>query len=399
MILEGKDNQDSLILISGIMLLSLFVAVFLPALLTETFSIDYRFKHVFNGSDFAFYYNSALIRFNEIINSETVETLLGSKGVPEAFYVHKYPIFPIVDEAFYLFTLLPFREAYWAFIAICTVLMAITLRGYYTDKVSDKILFFGLILIAYPVIGSLEKGQIALLLLPLTLLFFRALQKEYYLVALVALGIVTHIKIFPIYMFLLFVVYLVSIKKYKEVIVGFVIAVIWIAGNYQEYMRMLEYFMQHNHDWALRGGIINHSIFSFSYFVQQVIGISIEVILKIAAVSGFVFIAYRVWIQKQISIHAWIFAVSFCSIMPDSSYFYNLIIFIAFIPILPKGDWKYALLIGLIIAYPAHLGLKGFVESTLLGLFSIKLPLLIMLMSLALWREHVQFNKEKSIAL
>lgn len=388
-----KTADKTLIIITLITLFSIFFSIFLPALLSESFLLDYRFKHFFNGSDFSFYYNNAL---NHFWNFETLENLREhqiNSGMPELFFDYKSTPFPVTDELFLPFTALPFFNAYYLYLIIAVSFFVAMVAAYFKKDYMQMLFYLSFVFVSYPFIASLEKGQASLLLPPMLILFFLLLENKRYFFSLVVLAIVTHLKIFPLFIFFGFLVYLISIKKYKEILFGIVMAIVWVALNIDSYIKFLEYVFYANDEWSKQGGIINHSIFSFSYFVKSGLGIDLEFVLKTISWVGFFYIIWLIWKKKEISKNAWIFLFSFSSIVPGSSFFYNLVIFFPLILLLKKEDFLYTLLIGIILAYPLHLGLKGVLPDVLLGLVSIKFIPLFLLMAVSFFKEYKDYKK------
>ncbi len=371
----------------------LFISFFLSALINDTFIIEYRFKHFFNGCDFAFYYNSALLHWNEFN-----DTLLTSHEVPNEFLRHIAVSNPLIDYMFYPFMYLNFKSSYLLYIILAYILTFVSVIKY-NEHTFTNLTLFVLMMVSYPFIASLEKGQLSLLLIPLFLLFYKNWKKESYFIALVVFSILTHLKLFPIYFFVFLFIFLIYIKQYRTVTVFSLLVMLWIGIHYNEYINMYNGIIHANDEWSKTGGLINHSIFSFNYFLHKINLFDLSVVFKTVSLGLFFIMLYFSFKMRNISTNIMLFLFIFSSIMPDSSFFYNLIIFLAFLLIyMYKENTLFEIImLSIIVSYPLHMSYKGIVPDVVLGVVSIKFLPLFILMSYTVYKEYLNYKKERYV--
>ena len=191
-------------------------------------------------------------------------------------YFFQSNYYPFGNLVFYLFTFLHKWNAFFLYI-ILTVgsLIVINIKNL---KVGEKIFVKDVIifsLLSFPVITTLDRGNIEgiLFIFLYLFLYFHTSSKTY--LAAIALAIAISIKIYPA----IFLLLLISDKKYKELIFTSVLVLILSSAS----LLLFENGFFANLKFVLSGFNINKNSFFLPYYMQH--GIGLYSIIKITLIE------------------------------------------------------------------------------------------------------------------
>lgn len=371
---SGLENirVRNIYLTAAFVLASIFLVVFLPSFTTEAYgSFEYRFKGPYLGMDFIYYIMGSLLYFHDLPEATAIyQEMTGFRGVPD---VSGYPAMnPVIAYIFYPFTLFDnFRESYYYYLGFVTLFSILALRLFMTNM-AEWVFLSVLMLISYPYVGTIERGQISLLLIPLIILSVYALREKRMVILLLLLGVMSAIKVFPTFVLVFVVLYLAFTREYRTIMISSAVALVFLIFHLSDYLATASAISSYAGVYS-EGGVNNHSVFSFSYFIEKVTGQKIDVALYCFFIASLGVLLYSAVKQKLLTLQVFTAVFLIATTLPVASFYYNLIVFIPLVLIMiERRSLTEIILLGLIISYPFHLTYKGIMSDSLVGILSIK---------------------------
>jgi len=288
-------------------------------------------------------------------------------------YIGDHPSaqYPFLNLISYGFRLLPRMESLLIYIALymCAFLIFTILYTYSDDPKNHITEIFIITLLTYPILFTIDRGNLETLVMISLLAFVFSYQKKKYIVSTVFLSFAVAMKLFPI---VLLVVYL-SDKKYREIfLTGLftslltIISLLFFKGGFLENLTLLGsganlVFLNRflGGDLIVQRGVSLFTlikIFLIETNLLQKVNMSefLGIYIKIAMVAGLFIAAYVVFLEKEFWKKVAVLVIAML-LLPQVSADYKLIH--VFIPLFlffnaskrSRLDWVYIALFGLLL--------------------------------------------------
>lgn len=288
-------------------------------------------------------------------------------------YIGDYPSaqYPFLNLISYGFGLLPRMESFLVFIALFIyVFLIFTILYTYSDDPKKHISeIFIITLLTYPILFTIDRGNLETLVMISLLAFVYSYQKKKYFLSTVFLAFAIAMKLFPI---VLVVVYL-SDKKYKEIfLTGLftglltVISLLFFKGGFLENLTLLAgganlVFLNRflGGDLMVQRGVSLFTLIKIflieTNLLQKVnMAVFLGIYIQTAMVVGLFIAAYVVFLEKEFWKKVAVLVVAML-LLPQVSADYKLIHM--FIPLFlffnasksSQLDWVYIALFGLLL--------------------------------------------------